>query len=164
MMRISILFVHLLCIMSCGIYSFSGASVPKEVKTISIEYIPSKAPNAWSSTDRIFNQELKNKLVRESGLKVVDKNGDYEIRGAIVNYSLTPQTPTQGQFASAYRLDIGVQIEFKDNVTDKKMTWNEPMSSQEVFEGDIAGSEDQRITRISANIANSIFNKIFSTW
>jgi hypothetical protein len=67
MKKIFILFFPILlsALNSCGVYSFSGASVPAEVKTISIEYIQNKAPNAWSSIDNIFNQELRNKMTRD---------------------------------------------------------------------------------------------------
>lgn len=150
--------------LGCGVYSFSGASIPKDVKTISIDYIQNRAPNAWTTTDRIFNQELRNKLVRESGLRIVDENGDYSLRGSIVSYAISPQTATQGQLSSAYRLDITVQIEFKDNISEKKREWNRTFANSEVFEGDITGTEDQRITRISNAISTSIFNEIFSTW
>jgi hypothetical protein len=149
---------------SCRVYSFSGASVPKEVKTISIDYIQNKAPNAWSTIDNIFNQELRNKMVRDGGLKVIDGAGDYQIKGYISDYRITPQTPTTGSFSSRYRLDISVQIEFKDVVTDKKVQWSESFTNFEVYENDITGKEDAFIKSISTNICNSIFNKMFSTW
>lgn len=165
--RIWVSIAVLVCIVlqtSCGIYSFSGATVPKEVKTISIQYIQNKAPNAWTSIDRIFNQELRNKLVNEAGLKVNDEKGDYELKGSINSYSIAAQTPTQGQIANAYRVQISVQIEFKDNVTEKKVQWTENFTNFEQYEGDISGTEDIKITNISKSISNSIFNKIFSTW
>jgi len=159
-----LLFIQLVFLSSCGIYSFSGASIPKEVKSISIEYISNKAPNAWSSIDNIFNQELRNKFVREAGLRVLDEKGDYHIKGYISNYVITPQTPTTGSFSSQYRLDISVMIEFQDNVSGKKVQWTEPFTNMELYETDISGKEDALIRSISKNISNSIFNKIFSTW
>lgn len=149
---------------SCGIYSFSGASIPSEVKTVSIDYIQNKAPNAWSSIDNIFNQELRNKMSREAGLKILDANGDYQIKGYISNYVITPQTPTTGNFSNKYRLDISVMIEFKDNVSDKKVQWTENITNFELYDEDIAGKEDKLIRSISQSISNSIYNKIFSTW
>lgn len=149
---------------SCGVYSFSGASVPKEIKTIAIEYISNKAPNSAASLDRIFNQELKNKLVRDAGLKVVDQDGDYLVKGYISNYVITPQASTNGTFSSTYRLTISVQIEFYDFKTEKKTTWNQSFDNFEVYEGDITSREETLITDISKNISNLIFTKIFSTW
>lgn len=149
---------------SCKVYSFSGASVPKEVKTISIDYIQNKAPNAWSTIDNIFNQELRNKMVRDGGLKVIDGAGDYQLKGYISDYRITPQTPTTGSFSARYRLDITVYIEFRDVVTDKKVEWNLTFTNFEVYENDITGREDILIRAISENICNSIFNKMFSTW
>lgn len=149
---------------SCGIYSFSGASIPKEVKTVSIDYIQNKAPNAWSSIDNIFNQELRNKMSQEAGLKILDANGDYQIKGYISNYVITPQTPTTGGFSNKYRLDISVVIEFKDQVSEKKIQWTENITSFELYDEDISGKEDILIRKISQSISNSIYNKIFSTW
>lgn len=158
------LFVLCLC-SSCGIYGFSGASVPKEVKSISIEYIQNKAPNAWSTTDNIFNQELRNKMARDGGMKVLNEAGDYQLKGYISDYRITAQAPTPGTFSTKYRLDIIVQIEFKDMVTDKKIQWREPFTNFEVYDNnEISGKEDEFIRRISVNISNAIFNKIFSTW
>ena len=166
MKRINYFFI--LCVLSytssCRVYSFSGASIPKEVKTISIDYIQNKAPNAWSTIDNIFNQELRNKMVRDGGLKVIDGTGDYQIKGYISDYRITAQAPTTGSFSTRYRLDISVQIEFKDVVTDKKVQWSQSFTNFEVYENDITGKEDGFIKSISANICNSIFNKMFSTW
>lgn len=162
---ISIFALIIVCLHTgCGIYSFSGASIPKEVKSISIEYIQNKAPNAWSTIDNIFNQELRNKMVRDGGMKILDASGDYQIRGFISEYRITPQAPTTGSFSTRYRLDITVQIEFKDIATDKKVQWTQPFTNFEVYENDITGKENVLIKNISENLANSIFNKIFSTW
>lgn len=149
---------------SCGIYSFSGASIPKEIKTIAIEYIPNKAPNSTSSLDRIFNQELRNKLVKDAGLRIVDQDGDYLVKGYISSYVITPQASSTGVFTSTYRLTISTQIEFFDLKTEKKTTWNQSFDNFEVYENDISGQEERLVTNISKNISNSIFNKIFSTW
>ena len=167
MKKILVLFFPILltALNSCGVYSFSGASVPKEVKSISIEYIQNKAPNAWSSIDNIFNQELRNKMTRDGGLKVIDGGGDYQIKGYISDYRITAQVPTTGQFSNKYRLDITVQIEFHDVVTVKKVQWTQPFTNFEVYDdNNLSGKEDQFIRNISINIANSIFNKMFSTW
>jgi|LakMenE18May11ns_1017448.scaffolds.fasta_scaffold9867145_2 hypothetical protein len=149
---------------SCGVYSFSGASVPLDVKSMSIEYITNKAPNSWSSLDRIFNNELKQKMISDAGLKILDKEGDYQIKGYISSYTITPQAATNGEFANTYKLSISVQIEFTDIKTEKKLAWNENFTNFEVYSNDITNEEDRLITSISKNISNQIFNKIFSTW
>jgi hypothetical protein len=150
--------------LKCGVYSFSGASVPLDVKSLSIEYVINKAPNSWSSVDRIFNLELRQKMIQDGGLKVLDKDGDYQIKGVITNYNISPQAPTTGGFSNQYRLTINVQIEFTDIKTEKKVTWNENFSNFEVYSDNISDSEDVLITKISKNISNQIFNKIFSSW
>lgn len=111
-----------------------------------------------------FNNELKQKMISDAGLKISDKEGDYQIKGYISNYTITPQAATNGEFANTYKLSISIQIEFIDTKTEKKLAWNENFTNFEVYSNDITGQEDRLITSISKNISNQIFNKIFSTW
>lgn len=161
---VSVLLIALTFQIACGVYSFSGASVPSNVKTISIDYIENRAPNSWNSLDRIFNRVLRQKLINDAGLKVVDKDGDYSISGSINSYRISVQAATQGSFSNSYRLDIGANISFKNNVSEKNEQWSQVFSNFEAYEGDIAGKEDVYIENISDRIANDVFNKLFSTW
>jgi len=163
--RIVFIFVLVTCFASsCGVYSFSGASIPNDVKSMSIEYISNRAPASWPSLDRIFNRELQNKMVQDAGMKLVESAGDYQLKGVINGYAITVQAPTAGTFSNTYKLTISVQVTFKNTKAVKQNEWTENFTAFEVYEGDISGKEDDLIQKISKNISNSIFNKIFSTW
>ncbi len=167
MTRLNYLFLILISLTlcsSCGVYSFSGATIPPEVKSVSIDYIMNKAPNSWSSLDRIFNVELKQKMIKDAGLKILDREGDYKIQGYLSSYTITPQAPTTGQFTNSYKLSITVFIQFTDTKTEKKVSWEKNFSNFEVYSDDISGKEDELIKKISQNISNQIFNDLFSTW
>jgi hypothetical protein len=103
-------------------------------------------------------------MISDAGLRILDKEGDYQIKGFISSYTITPQASTNGEFANSYKLSISVQIEFTDTKTEKKLAWNENFTNFEVYSDDISTKEDRLITSISKNISNQVFNKIFSTW
>ena len=48
---------------SCGVYSFTGASISPEVKTISVHYFPNNAPLVNSTLSQNFTEALKEKFV-----------------------------------------------------------------------------------------------------
>ena len=88
---IYICFITLLFgISSCGIYSFSGASISNEVKSVSInlfENVASLAPPTLSNT---LTEALKDKFSSETKLIPSNSDGDLIFSGRITNYSINP--------------------------------------------------------------------------
>ena len=62
---------------SCKItYSFSGASISPEVKTISVQYFPNLAPLVQPTLSQYFTDELKDKFQSQTNLKIVNGIGE----------------------------------------------------------------------------------------
>ena len=78
-----------LAFQSCGIYSFSGASIGT-AKTISIDFIQNKATLVSPTLSQVFTEKLKDKFIRETTLKLVESDGDMQISGVISEYSIAP--------------------------------------------------------------------------
>ena len=74
--NILILFIF---INGCKVYSFSGASIPTDVKTISIQTISNKSPKAPNSIERLITEQARQKLAAETGLTLVQTAGDFEV-------------------------------------------------------------------------------------
>ena len=47
---------------NCNMYSFTGASIPAEAQTISVQYFPNKALNVNPELSYIFTEKLKKSL------------------------------------------------------------------------------------------------------
>jgi anaerobic selenocysteine-containing dehydrogenase len=61
MKRLIIIFViltGLFHISGCGVYSFTGASIPAEAKTISIQYFPNNASMVEPTLSQAFTDAL----------------------------------------------------------------------------------------------------------
>ena len=80
---------------SCGIYSFTGSSIPIGVETFQVNYFENTAGGKPGSTiepglDRDFTIALQDLIVNQTSLNLVNEGGDIIYSGDIVEYSVTP--------------------------------------------------------------------------
>src|SRR5688572_18184515 len=67
-------------------YSFTGASISPDIKTISIQYFTNNAPIAKSTLSQTFTESLKNVFSTRTDLLFVKDNGDIQFEGSITDY------------------------------------------------------------------------------
>lgn len=159
-----VLIYCLIHLSSCGVYSFSGAAIPKDIKTTSIIPIVSKATSAPNALERIFTEQLRNKMSVESGLSLVNRKGDYEFSGIITNYSVVPISPTDGSFATKNRITLTVEINFINNKKPEE-TWTSNFTRYVEFNTqNLSTVEEGLLTELSKQIAQDVFNKALANW
>ena len=66
---------------SCGFYSFSGTSIPQEVKTFSVSYFDNNAPINSPLLSQTITEGLKQKFISETNLSIEERNGDFDFSG-----------------------------------------------------------------------------------
>ena len=89
------LIIYILIQNGCGIYSFTGASIPAGTETFQVNYFENKAGNRPGSTvepglDRDFTIALQDLILNRTNLSLVNKEGDLIYEGEITEYSVTP--------------------------------------------------------------------------
>jgi hypothetical protein len=106
----------------CGcFYTLSGSSLPAHLKTVEITLFSNQSlePNV---ADEI-TQALSNEVVSGNLLKVVQRDGDAGITGAVTSYSNTPYTygatDTRQVSVQQYVVRINAQVEFTDKKKDE---------------------------------------------
>lgn len=158
-------FFLLLSFSSCGVYSFTGASVPAGAKTMSIQYFPNKAKIVEPTLSAIFTNALRDRFTSQTNLKMVDKNGDINIEGAITGYKTTPVAIQSDQTAALNRLTITVNVHFtskQDPTKDFETSFTQYIdySSSENFNSIKA----DLIEKIVDDLTDNIFNKALANW
>ena len=73
---------------SCGIYSFTGASIPSEAKTISVNYFSNKAATVQPSLSQVFTEKLKDIFLEQTNLNLIENEGDLSFSGYISKYQI----------------------------------------------------------------------------
>lgn len=104
----------------CGIYTFSGSTLPSHLKTIDIPLFVNNSDKpgvAESLTEMLNNRVRSDKL-----LKPVSSGSDATISGRVTYYRDQPYDYTSEGLRSvdveSYEVKISVEIEFVDNVKD----------------------------------------------
>ncbi|MDP2424436.1 MAG: LptE family protein [Bacteroidales bacterium] len=149
----------------CGVYSFTGASVPPEAKTISIQTFRNNAPLIQPSLSQTFSDALRDKFMSQTSLSMVQRAGDLAIEGAITDYSTQPIAITGDQTAALNRLTITVKVKFT-NRFDEKQGFEENFSRFEDYASNLALSavEEGLIAQITEALVQDIFNRAVVNW
>ncbi len=164
-MLLTIMALSLLSFMSCGVYSFTGASIPPEAQTVSIQFFVNRAPLIEPTLSPIFTDKLSDQFTTQTNLEMIERNGDLALEGEITDYKITPVSIQADQTAAQNRLTITVNARFTnryepDKDFDSKFTQFLDYSSTEDFNS----VKDQLINDICDNIAQDIFNKAVINW
>ncbi len=149
---------------SCHVYSFTGASIDPNVKTISIKYFSNQAAKINPVLSQQFTEALKDKFTRETSLQLIEKNGDLELSGAITDYSILA-IGRQGNQAAANQLSISVKVDFINNKKENDQ-WSTIFTKSATYESSqsLAAVEGELVTQINKLLVDEIFNKAVVNW
>lgn len=160
------LYVLSLTLVSCTIkYSLSGASIPAEVKTVSIIYLQNNAQLVQPSLSQLLTEALKDRFLSETNLTLVEQDGDFNFEGSITNYVVTPIAIQGNETAALNRLTVTVSINFTNTVDDKQ-SYQAKFSRYEDYDSsqDLSAVENDLISSINDQLVVDIFNKAVINW
>ena len=150
---------------SCGIYSFTGASIPTEAETVSVAYFTSTATNLPATLNQTITEGLRDLLLSQTSLELVESNGDLNFNGTITKYQLNPMAIQANETAGKNRLTIAVEVEY-DNMLDKSQNFKTIFNRYRDFDSseNLTDVEGILIEEISKELLEDIFNKAFVNW
>lgn len=149
----------------CGVYSFTGASIPPEAKTVSVQYFPNRAKLVDPTLSAQFSEALRDKFVNQTNLTMIDRNGDLALEGEIVDYNTRPQAIQGDQTAALNRLTITVNVRFVNKYEpDKDFEQKFTQFIEYDSEADLAANRTDYIDAINEMLTTDIFNKAVINW
>lgn len=164
---IAILFTGLLVFAGCTLpkYSFTGAAVPENVKTISIATFPNYASLAPPALSQTFTETLKDIFIRQTSLTMVGKNGDLQMDGQITDYRIAQEAISGQEQATLNRLTITVKVNYVDTKNPDN-SYEQSFSNFAQFDSDANPSDvqDQLIDEINEKMVQDIFNRTLGNW
>ena len=166
-------FLLSITISSCGIYSFTGASISPDVKTISFQNFYNNSPLGPSNMSVLFTEMIKDYFERNTSLTLVDEDGDLEIDGTIEDFSLSPVAPTADggrnsqYFTGLTRLTVRVNATYLNNTDDQFNYENKSFSFYKDFNQnteELSSNEQEFLEEIFDQIILDIFNASVANW
>ena len=168
--QILIIVVSSLILVSCGIYSFTGSSIPVGVETFQVNYFDNTAGGKPGSTiepglDRDFTIALQDLIVNQTSLNLVNEGGDIVYSGEIVEYSVTPMAATAEIKAAQNRLTMAVMVNY-ENVSNEDDNLEKRFSFYYDFPGNLQvyDIKDSALEEIFERITQDILNETLAKW
>ncbi|MBO5848348.1 MAG: LptE family protein [Bacteroidales bacterium] len=150
---------------SCGIYTFSGASIPAEAKTVSVQYFPNNAQLVNPLLSNALTNALNDIFVNQTTLLSVAQNGDLAIEGEITGYVTSPIAITGNQTAALNRLTVTVNVRFTNKYDESKNFEQKFSQYQDYPSGqDLNSVQDVLVETIIEDLCQDIFNKAVVNW
>ena len=149
---------------SCGIYSFSGASIPAEAKTVSVDYFPNHAQLVNPMLSNDFTNALRDAMTNQTTLDMIESGGDLSFEGEITDYKTTPVAIT-GQTAAMNRLTVTVKVRFSNRLDETK-DFEQSFSRYEDYPSDqeLNSVQESLTSTIIDALVEDIFNKALVNW
>lgn len=149
----------------CGIYSFSGASIPAEAKTVSVDYFPNHAQLINPLLSDNLTNALRDAMNSQTTLYLVESGGDLAFEGEITDYKTTPVAITAGQTAAMNRLTITVNVRFSNRIDESK-DFESSFSRYEDYPSDqeLTSVQESLTATIVDQLVEDIFNKALVNW
>ncbi len=156
----------LLTATNCKIrYSFTGADVPAEANTLSVDYFPNNASLGGPNLGQTFTEDLRNLFLNQTNLDLVSENGDLQFEGSITGYNVEPIAIQGNETAAMNRLTIRVRVKYTNTIQPDK-NFETTFSRFADFESsqNLASVEDELVEEINQQLVQDIFDRSLSNW
>lgn len=146
-------------------YSFSGASISPNVKTVSVQYFQNRASLVQPGLSQYITDELIDKCKAQTNLGLVNGIGDVNFEGEISDYNTRPLTVAADAQAAMNRFTITVKVKFT-NAIDPDLSYEQSFSRYEDYDSnlDLSAVEKELSEKIVELLIEDIFNKAFVNW
>lgn len=168
MLRIVLPLALLVFAAGCGVkmkYSFTGASIPIEAKTISVGTFQNRASLVQPGLNQTVTDALIDMCRAQTNLNIVSTGGDLSFEGDITDYKTQPLTVGGDEQAAMNRFSITVRVKYvnifnEDNSFDQSFTRYQDYSSGL----DLSDVEEGLSEEIVKMLIEDIFNRAFVNW
>ncbi len=159
--------VLLLTVPSCVQYSFTGTSIPTNVRTVYIPFFPDNSQSGLGDLSDRLNTALINRFVNQSRLSLNnDRDGaDSWMEGNIQSYRNRPFSVGGDEQANLNEIQIVVRatFQFADSDDPEYSKTFSGSATYDVLENPVDG-EIEAAEAALQQIANNAFNDAVSNW
>jgi hypothetical protein len=148
-----------------GGYSFTGASIPPEAKTISVATFPNYASTVNPQLSQKLTDELMQMFASQTSLNVTSNDGDLQVSGEITGYETRASALSASDEVSMNRLTITVKVKFV-NTKDPDADFEQQFSRYRDYAAtlDFSAVESSLMSEIVTELCEDIFNKSVVNW
>jgi len=159
-------FLCITALTSCRIsYSFTGASISPQAKTLSVQYFQNRASLVQPGLSQYLTDALIDKCKAQTSLGLINGIGDMDFEGEITDYNTRPLTVSADARAATNRFTITVRVKFT-NAVEPDLSYEQTFSRYEDYDSsfDLSSVEKELSDKIISLLIEDIFNRAFVNW
>lgn len=153
---------------SCSYYSFTGATIPPHLQTISIPLVQNVSTSPLTNLEDDLTGLLVDRFVGQTRLSLEpsEAQGDAILTAEIQRYINEPTAVGGGEQATLNRITISVLVTYFDRVNGQEI-FNRTFTGTNEYDpqsaAGLAGEEDAAAAALE-NIADDVFSAATSNW
>lgn len=156
-----------LLLSGCITYSFTGTSIPSDVRNIYIPFFPDRSQSGLGDLSDRINRALNDRFVNQSRLSLANEQDDADawVEGAIQRYVNRPFSVRGDEQANLNEVQITVRALFQFAKDDEPL-WDKTFTGSatyDVLENPVDG-EIEAAEEALQQIARNMFNDAVSDW
>ena len=146
-------------------YSFTGAAISPDTKTVSVSYFRNIAPLINPRLSDQFTEALRDKLLSETRLRLTSGEADLMYEGEITGYDQSYQGVQASEQAAQNKLTITIKVKYTNNKEPQK-SFEKPFSATAVYSSSksLSSVEDDLVKQIDNDILTAIFSATVADW
>ena len=167
MNRIPQLVLTGLCLLmgtACGVYSPYGAQT-SGAKTFAVAGFNPVNPLASASSALLLTELMRDRIQRQSTLKLLSTGAELRFEADIVQWAVTPVNVQGDDVAASNRLTIGILLRY-DNSLDPSLSFERTFSRFADYSSDqdLFSIEEQLVESIGEQLTQDVFNATLGNW
>jgi hypothetical protein len=160
--------LSLALVAGCGLYSFSGSSLPSHIKTIAVPIMENKTLDYQVANEA--TEAITQRFIQDNRLKVVgESRADCVLEGQITSYENKVYNYSASQTPEDYIVVIRVAATLRDAVKNRELWKQDPITVSAIYTvvpGSAQELKDEAGARRKAiqNLAEDVLARTMEQW
>lgn len=148
-----------------GGYSFTGASIPAEAKTLSLQPFPNYASTVNPQLSQKLYDALRTLYESQTRLSVTTSDGDLQVSGEITSYNTQASSLSSTDNVATNRLTVTIKVKFVNLITPAD-DFEQSFSRYKDYDAsrDFSAVENALVEEIITELSEDVFNKTVVNW
>jgi hypothetical protein len=158
--------VALLLLPACGLYSFSGASVPAHLQTVAVPLAEDRATGGPPGLDQLLTDALVDRFADRSRLALEsdEAEADAVVQATIERYAVAPAAVTDEDVAALNRVSVSVRVVVRDRVEDGVLLDRSFQAAEDFAPSEGLQGEADAAASALEQVARDAFTAATSDW
>jgi hypothetical protein len=153
-----------LLFIGCGVYSPYGAQT-SGAKTYSVSAFQLVTPLASASSALALTEELRDRIQRQSTLRLVNAEGELQFAADITVWDVKPVNVQGDETAASNRLTIGLRLSYENTIVpDLSFERTFTRFADYTSDQDLLQIEDELVDEIGEQLSQDVFNATLGNW